>query len=282
MILPSALRPIESYIRRLMRRAERANLAMTAAAVAFFGFLAVFPAIAVVIALWGFAADPGIIREEIRLLADFLPQDAYRLLTAQVEGLLRANTSQLGWTTFLSFTVALWSARAGVSALLSGLNSVHHWPERSGVHSLLMGIALTLALVAIAMLALIATVVVPVVLAFLPLGGFAAVALQAAQVILALVLLVLGLALIYRFGPNRPAHHTPRLLTRGLLVALLLWLAVSRGFVVYLANFNSYNQIYGSIGAVVILMMWVYFSAYALLLGAAVDADHAEQTHSPP
>jgi membrane protein len=92
---------------------------------------------------------------------------------------------------------------------------------------------------------------------------------------LALGLLVLGLALTYRFGPNRPDHIEVRLFTRGLLVAMVLWFAVSRGFVLYLANFNSYNQVYGSIGAVVILMMWLYFSAYAVLLGAAVDAEAA-------
>jgi len=100
-------------------------------------------------------------------------------------------------------------------------------------------------------------------------------ALEAANVGLGLLLVVIGLALAYRFGPNRPAGARTVLFTRGLLVAVILWAIVSRGFVVYLANFSNYNQVYGSIGAVVAFLMWLYLSAYAVLLGAAVDADHA-------
>ena len=111
-----------------------------------------------------------------------------------------------------------------------------------------------LAMVAIALAALLASVVVPLVIAHLPLGTTAALALEVANILLALMLVVLALALAYRFGPNRPAHLNPPLFTWGLLVALLLWAIVSRGFVLFLANFNSYNQIYGSIGAVIALI----------------------------
>ncbi|MDR0809837.1 MAG: YihY/virulence factor BrkB family protein [Gemmobacter sp.] len=259
-----------------MARATRANLGMIAAGVAFFGFLSIFPAFAFVIAVWSFAADPAIIREELDLLADFLPPDALSLLSGQVEALLGANSSDLGWATLLSLLIAFWSARAGVAGMISGLNAVHHHPERNGVHSVLLALALTLVLVLIALAALLVAVVVPLLLNVLPLGSFTALVLEIANALLALGLLVLGLALTYRFGPNRPSHVRANLFTRGLLVAVVLWLVVSRGFVIYLANFNSYNQVYGSIGAVVILMMWLYLSAYAVLLGAAVDAERAQ------
>ncbi len=262
-------------IARVMARATRANLGMIAAGVAFFGFLSIFPAFAFVIAVWSFAADPAIIREELNLLADFLPPDALSLLRTQVEALLGAS-SDLGWATLLSLLIAFWSARAGVAGMISGLNAVHHHPERNGVHSVLLALGLTLVLVLIALAALLAAVVVPVLLNVLPLGSFTALVLEVANTLLALGLLVLGLALTYRFGPNRPDHVRAQLFTRGLLVAVVLWFAVSRSFVVYLANFNNYNQVYGSIGAVVILMMWLYLSAYAVLLGAAVDAERAQ------
>lgn len=266
-----------SYLQRLLIRSQRGDLGTNAAAVAFFGFLAVFPGIAAVVSIWGFVADPNIIRAEMLLLRDVLPAEAFTLLSGQVESLLTTTSRQLGWTTLVSTGFAVWSARAGVAALMAGVNSVHDWPERGGVHHLLLALFLTLALVAIALAALVAAVVVPVVLNFFPLGEMATLALELANIGFGIGLVAIGLALTYRFGPNRPADYEPRLFTRGLLVALVLWALVSRGFVVYLANFNSYNKVYGSIGAVVVLMMWFYLSAYAVLLGAAVDADGAEQ-----
>jgi membrane protein len=273
--VPASLRPLKGFIARLMRRADKANLGMTAAAVAFFGFLAAFPALAAVITIWGFAADPAVVRGEMLLLQDVLPAEAHALLLAQVEGLLGAGQVTLGSASLLSLGFALWSARSGVSALIAGINTIHHWPTRRGLHDVRLSVLLTLAMVAIALAALLASVVVPLVIAHLPLGTTAALALEVANILLALMLVVLALALAYRFGPNRPAHLNPPLFTWGLLVALLLWAIVSRGFVLFLANFNSYNQIYGSIGAVAMLLMWLYLSAYALLLGAAVDAELA-------
>jgi membrane protein len=110
----------------------------------------------------------------------------------------------------------------------------------------------------------------------LPLGPAEAKVLASANFGFGLLLVTLGIGIFYRFGPNRPKNrYTPRFLTLGLLVAIVLWGAVSRGLVYYLSNFPSYNQVYGSIGAVVALMFWFYISAYAVLLGAAVDAERA-------
>lgn len=269
------MRRLKTRIKRVFLRASHANIGMAAAAVAFFGFLSIFPGIAFVIAIWGFAANPDVIRQEMALVAEFLPADAFSLLNGQVEALLAASGTGLGWATGVSLLVALWSARGGVQGMISGLNAVHHRPDHGSVHGTLLALVLTLVLVSIALGALVAAVVVPLLIALLPLGPTAAIALELANTLLALVLVVLGLAVTYRFGPNRPDHHRPRLLTLGLLVAVVLWFAVSRGFVLYLAHFNTYNKVYGSIGAVVILLMWLYLSAYAILFGAAVDAERA-------
>ncbi|MDP4031310.1 MAG: YihY/virulence factor BrkB family protein [Pseudorhodobacter sp.] len=270
------LRAFIAFAQRLLRRIERANLGMVAASVAFFGFLALFPAVAALIALWGFVADPGIIRQQVGLLHDVLPPQAFTLLNTQVESLLLANSRHLGWATLLSTLLALWSARSGVAALVRGLNAIHHLPDRGNARHLLLAIGLTLGLVGTSLAALLAAVVVPVVINFLPLGPTTAAVLELANISLGLLLVVVGLALAYRFGPNRQQRHKPRLLTRGLFTAVVLWALASRGFVLYLANFSSYNQVYGSIGAVVAFLMWLYLSAYAVLLGAAVDADRGE------
>ena len=122
---------IRAPILRFYRRIEQAEIDLIAAGVAFFAFLAIFPAAAAVIAIWGFVSDPEIIRGEVALLAGILPPDVYKLVLGQVESLLAVNSSSLGWATAISTLLALWSARAGVAALIRGLNAIHHLPNRS-------------------------------------------------------------------------------------------------------------------------------------------------------
>ena len=265
------LRKLFQLMAALLRRSERAELGLIAAGVAFFGFLAIFPTVAAIIAVWGFVADPTVIRQELALIQEFAPAEAYVLLSAQIDGLLSANNRTLGWSTLFSTLLAFWAARAGMAALIQGLNAVHHLPQRNGVWHQVQALVMTLALIALALGSMLASVVGPLAIAFLPLGRFAAITLELANFAFGALLLVLGIGLAYRFGPNRAL--APPLFTRGLLLAIVLWAAASRGFVVYLANFNTYNQIYGSIGAVAALLMWLYLSVYAVLIGAALDAE---------
>jgi membrane protein len=257
---------------RFYRRTEQAELDLIAAGVAFYGFLAIFPAAAAVIAIWGFVSDPSVIRQELELLRPVLPPDVLALIAGQVEGLLSASTSNLTLTTIVSTGFALWSARAGVAALIRGLNAIHQRPNRSGHWHQLRAMALTFVLVGLVLAALVLAVILPLVMAFLPLGSFGGRALQGANMALGLGLGVLAMALAYRLGPNH-GPNPPPMLSWGLLVAVVLWVLATRGFMLYLENFPSYNRVYGSIGAVAALMMWLYVSAYAVLLGAAFDAE---------
>lgn len=269
------LRSIYEIIAALLRRSNRAELGLIAAGVAFFGFLAIFPTVAVVISVWGFVADPAVIREELALLKDFLPTDAFVLLSGQIDGLLSANNRQLGWTTVLSTLLAFWAARSGAASLIQGLNAVHHLPQRTGLWHQVQALLMTFVLIGLALAAMLAAVVGPLVIGLLPLGQFAAITLELANLALGAASFVMGIALTLRFGPNRAM--APPLFTRGLLLAVILWALVSRGFVIYIANFNTYNQVYGSIGAVAALLMWLYLSVYAVLIGAAYDAEMSAQ-----
>ena len=269
------LRSVYTMITALLRRSNRAELGLIAAGVAFFGFLAIFPTVAVVISVWGFVADPAVIRSELELLQDFLPADAFVLLSRQIDSLLSANNRQLGWTTILSTLLAFWAARSGAASLIQGLNAVHHLPQRTGLWHQVQALLMTILLIGLALAAMLAAVVGPLVIGLLPLGQFAAITLELANLVLGAAALVLGIALTLRFGPNRAL--APPLFTRGLLLAIILWAMASRGFVIYLANFNTYNQVYGSIGAVAALLMWLYLSVYAVLIGAAYDAERAAQ-----
>lgn len=269
------------WLKRLQKRVEVADLFMISAGMAFYGILSIFPAVALVISIWGFAADPTVIRGQLIAMQDFLPGDAFRLISEQVEALLATTSRDLGWTTFISTMLALWSSRAGVSSLISGINAIHHLPQRGGVMHTIRSLVLTCTLVGIVLAAMMLAVVIPVIIRYLPLGPVAGLLLEYLNFGLGLALVVFGIALVYRLGPNRPKGAQRRIFTRGLLVSVVLWALVSRGFVFYLSNFHSYNQVYGSIGAVIALLMWMYLSGFAILLGAAVDADRAAHRHAP-
>lgn len=258
-------------MRDLWLRSSEAQLGLISAGVAFFGFLAIFPAVASVIAIWGAAADPELIRGQIMVLKDFLPGDAFGLLDGQVEALITANGDSVGLATILSTIFALWSARAGVDALIQGLDAAYGTSPRHGLLHAVQAMLLTIALTGVALVSILAAVIVPFLLAVLPLGPDSTRWLEVTNELLGLSVVVLGLALAYRFGPNHSAPPRPRIIP-GILLSALIWMVASRGFMLYLANFNSYNKIYGSIGAVVVLMMWFWFSSYAVLLGAALNA----------
>ncbi|WP_426032421.1 YihY/virulence factor BrkB family protein [Cypionkella sp. TWP1-2-1b2] len=262
---------VNAAILRYYRRTEQAELDLIAAGVAFYAFLAIFPAAAAIIAIWGFISNPSVIRDEIELLRGFLPNDAYSLIFGQVEALLAVPAGNLGLTTLVSTALALWSARAGVAALIRGLNAIHHLPNRSGHWHQLRAIVLTFVLVGLVLSALVMAVILPVVLTYLP-SAIPSSMLADSNLLLGIVAAVLAVGLAYRLGPNYTSTKPP-LLSWGLLVAVILWVIATRGFTLYLANFASYNRVYGSIGAVVVLLMWLYVSAYAVLLGAAVDAE---------
>lgn len=260
---------------RFYRRTEQAELDLISAGVAFFAFLAIFPAAAAIITIWGLAFDPEVIRGQMALLRDLLPPDAAQLLEVQVNALLAASGGALGWATLLSTALAMWSARAGVAAMIRGLNAIHHLPNRTGHRHQLQAVILTLVLIALALAAILTSVVLPVVITFLPKRLEDLMSLPIANELIGLALVVLATSLAYRYGPNLTAKRRPPLISVGLLVAVLIWGATTRVFTWYLENFPTYNQVYGSIGAVVALLMWLYVSAYAVLLGAAIDAERA-------
>ena len=259
---------------RLYRRTEQAELGLISAGVAFFGFLAIFPAAAAVIAIWGIAFDPAMIQAQVENLKPVLPPEALTLVEDQVAGLLAMRGANLGWTTAISTALALWSARAGVAALIRGLNAIYHRPNRGGAWHQIQALILTMVLVGLALGAMFFQIVAPLILSALPLEGSEATWLHRANLALGLVLIIMSISMTYRLGPTHGPIR-PHLFSWGLLVAVILWALAARGFMLYLANFPAYNRIYGSIGAVVALMMWLYVSSYAVLLGAAVDAEHS-------
>lgn len=264
----------------IVQRINDKRLSLIAAGIAFYGILALFPALAAIISLWGLVGDPGSILPQIEHFRGVMPEGVFGLLSRQINVLTWADQGSLGWATLVSLGLAIWSSRAGVAALINGLNAVYDAPNRGGISHYATALGLTVALIAVALCAVAAILVVPLILAFVPLGPAAEIALEVARWAMAVTVLMAGAGLVYRYGPNRKGRRLPWV-TPGAVLAVLLWAGVSAGFSIYLSNFGNYNEVYGSIGAVIALLMWLYFSGLLLLVGAALNAEiesRAEET----
>ncbi|MFT6676824.1 MAG: membrane protein [Sulfitobacter sp.] len=256
------------------------NLALIAAGVAFFSMLSLFPALAALIALLGLISDPVVVVAQLEEMRGLLPDDVYRIINAQVVSLVTAKADTLGWAGLVSLGFALWSARAGVGAMMTGLNNVYNRPNRNTARHYLRALLVTLAMVAVGIVALLTLVVVPVVLAFFPLGFLANLVIDLLRWSTALVVLFAGVGLLYRHGLNR-LNARVSWVSPGAILAVFSWIVLSVGFSFYVANFGNYNQVYGSIGAVIAMLVWLWISSFLVLLGASINAQIERITRQP-
>ncbi|WP_297340469.1 YihY/virulence factor BrkB family protein [Pseudophaeobacter sp.] len=263
--------------KRVFHQIDEKRLMLIAAGIAFFGILALFPAIAAVIALWGIVGDPQAVLPEIERYRLVMPEDVFVILSDQITTLTNADQDTLGWATMFSILLAIWSARAGVAALMQGMNAVYDERNRRGVKHYLAALSLTLALVFVALIAISAILITPAIMALVPLGPAAEISVNIARWLVALGVLLAGAGLVYRYGPNRRVARLPWI-TPGAIMAVMLWAGASVGFSIYLSNFGSYNEVYGSIGAVIALLMWLFITGFLLLLGAALNAELERHT----
>lgn len=263
----------------VLKLMDEKNLGLIAAGVAFYAILAVFPGLAATIALWGIVGDPALALQQLQEFQTVIPADVYRLLAGQLIKLSTTDGLTLGWASLLSFGFALWSSRAGVAALMRGLNAIYDAPNRTGVAQMIRALMLTGSLIGVLLVAMACIVILPVVLAFIPLGPLAGFLVEVFRWIVGIGVLLVGFAVIYRLGPNLEGQR-PRLITPGALFAAVGWVAASVGFSIYLRNFGTYNEVYGSIGAVIVMLMWLFISAYLVLLGGALNAELARASRA--
>jgi membrane protein len=246
--------------------------------VAFFAFLAIFPAIIAAFTLYGLVADPQTVAAQVRDLSAALPQQAQPIVADQLQSVASTSGRALGIGLVISLLAALWSASSGTGNLVKAVNLAYDEDETRGFVKT-RGIALLLTLGAIvfvlATLALVA--VVPVLLNALPLGPVGTVLAQVVRWVLLVALVVAALAVVYRVAPDR---DSPRFawVTSGSLAATVLWIVGSILFSLYVNNFGSYNKTYGTIAGVVVLMLWLYLTSYIVLLGAEINAESERQT----
>ena len=263
---------------RIYQNISEDRVVLVAAGITFYSILALFPAIAALVALYGLFADPGTIASNLDQVADILPGGAIEVIRDELNRVAAQGRSTLGFAFIIGLAVSLWSANAALKSLFDALNIVYNEDEKRGLIKLnMISLAFTTATILFVLLALAAIVVVPIVINFFGLTDAANLIMRIARWPLLLIIVAVGLAVVYRYGPSR-AKARWRWITWGSAFAAVAWLALSILFSWYAANFGSYNKTYGSLGAIIGFMVWIWLSTIVVLIGAEIDAEMDHQT----
>lgn len=257
-------------------QADRVGL--MAGGVAFYAMLAIFPTLIAAITLWGLVSDPQEIQRTVANFTDVLPSGAADLVTTQISRIADTADTTLGLALAASLLGALWSASSGTKGLMNAVNAAYDEQETRGFLRL-RGTALLLTLggIVFALLVIGLIVVVPAVLGVVGLGEVGATAMRWGRWPLLVIALLVALAVVYRFAPDRKDPQWTWL-SWGSAVAMVIWLLASVGFAVYVENFGSFGETYGPIAGVIVLMLWLFLTAFAILLGAELNAEMEHQT----
>ncbi len=265
--------------RRIKREISRDRIALVSAGVAFYAFLALFPALAAVISIWGLVADPMEIERQIDSLRGALPGPARELIADAATRIAERSSSGLKLSTAISIALALWSANKGMKGLIEGVSIAYGDEESRGfASSNALSLGLTLGATALALLAIGLVVGLPIALSAIGLSRVAELTLEVFRWPMLALSVLLALAVAYRVSP---IQHKPRWrwVTPGSIVSAILWLVASIGFAVYADNFGNYDKVYGSVAAIAMLLVWFFISSYVVLLGAEINAE-VEQRHA--
>ena len=266
---------------RVIARMSQTNLTLVAAGIAFYAMFSIFPALGALVSIYGFFGDTHVVQAQVQQLTGLLPGETATLLNDALIALITKPNSSLSSGLMISLGVAIWAARAGTSSLMTGLNVALEKPEqRSLIAQNAIAIGLTFGAIIFAMVALTIVAIIPIVLAFLPLDEQLRTWLAYSRWPVLAAFVVLSLDVIYRFGPS--LHHPRwRFLSAGTLFAATLWILGSWAFSLYVTRFGSYDKMYGSLGAVIVLLLWFWISALIVLVGAAIDSVRADLKRRP-
>jgi membrane protein len=255
------------------------NIGIVAAGVAFYAFLALVPLLGACVLIYGLVVSPATVESHILSLAEALPRSAAELIGEQLHKVVQDSAGKKGFGLLLALGIALFGARNGAASVVTAMNIAYDEEETRGFLKLnLIALGITLGGIAVGILVVTATTVLAQLGALLPEASRVAVAFtRIASFVLILLVGIAAAAAFYRFGPDR---DEPRWawITAGSLFAALAWVILTSLFGYYVSNFGNYDATYGSLGAVVVLLTWLYLSAYVLLLGAEINAELERQT----
>jgi membrane protein len=262
---------------RLKAQLKEDDVPLLAAGVAFFALLALVPTLVAVVSLYGLVADPSDVQRAVDDTLQAAPAEVRDLVSSQLESVIDSSPSGLRIGVFVGLALALWSASSGMKHLMGALTLAYdEVDDRKFLRLRGLALLLTVGAIVVALLAL-AGMVVPDGLDDSGSTGTLRTVLQFARWPVLAVVVVLALSVLYRWAPDRDAARW-RWVSPGALLATAVWLVASIGFSIYTANFGSYNETYGALGAIVVLMLWLYITAYAVILGAELNCELERQT----
>lgn len=263
--------------KRGWREAKTDQVPLLAAGVAFYGFLAIFPTLVAIILLYGLIADPSTLAEQIGQLTANLPPQAGQLISTQVQT-LASQRQQLGVGLIISVVVALWSASGGVNNLMTAITVAYDEdPKRGFIKKRALALLLTLGVIVFMAVVIALVVGAPAAFAAISPALWVRVVAGVVRWVVLVIVVSLALAILYRVAPDRDAPKM-RWVSVGAAVATVLWLLASVGFTLYVSSFGNYAKTYGALAGIVILLLWLWITAYAVLLGAEINAETEQQT----
>jgi membrane protein len=267
----------KEVLKRTKNDVGRDNLSIVAGGVAFYMLLAIFPGIGAMVAIYGLVADPVQIQQQLSSLAGILPQEALSILQSQLSQVASGSSGMLGIGAIFGILLALWSAAKGMKAFITGLNIVYdEEDQRSFIKLNAIALGLTLGAIVFVIISLGLIVIFPVILNSVGLRDTAGILVSILRWPLLTICVILAVGLLYRYAPHRNQPQF-RWVSWGAVIATVLWIVASILFSFYVRNFGSYNETYGSIGAVIILLMWFYITAFVILLGAELNSEMEQE-----
>ncbi|MBB5046204.1 membrane protein [Rhodopseudomonas rhenobacensis] len=271
----------KSILITLYHRTNDDRLLAVAAGTVFYGLLALFPATTALVSSYALFSDGNTINQHLSLLAGVAPEGAFSIVQDQVGRVLAKGEVKLGAAFLFSMALALWSANGGMKAIIDSLNVVYGEQEKRGFFKLnAVSLAFTLGSLAAVLAAIGLVVAAPIVLSMVGLGPIADALIRYGRWPALAILVLLGLAVLYRYGPSLTAPQW-RWVSPGSIAATLSWLAGSAVLSYYLANFANYDATYGSLGAAIGLMVWMWMTTIVVLLGAQLNSAIDKQLGEP-
>ena len=262
----------QQSVKQLQKRFKEHNLTLVAAGVAFYAFFAFIPVLIIVVAVYGRVAEPSDIKDQVSSFAGALPHAVERFISSQVTAVSGAGGAGVSITVIIAFLLALWSGSGGMAALLTGISVALSEDEPEGfAKKRLRAIGVTLAAVELLCVIVFFLTALPPLVRDAGLGTAGRAALNVLRWPVLLFLMVVSLGVIYRLAGDRTRPAWLGVITPGAIFGALVWLAASAGFAVYAANFATYSKTYGTLASIVVVLLWLYLSALAVLIGAEVD-----------
>ncbi len=263
---------------RMKAAISKDRVGLVAAGVAFYGLLALFPAITALIAISGLLIDPSEIVTQLNSLSGLVPDEVITIISEQATAVAGSREGGLRFAALIGLLFAFYSASRGVASLIEGINVAYDEDEKRGfIKRILVTFALTIVLIVGLLIAFAAMLAAPTIIAILNLGPIVSLLINAALLVGLVVLTMVGLSVLYRFAPSRTSPEW-KWASVGAIVGCVILILASAGFAFYVSRFGSYNESFGTLAGVIVLLMWFWISAFIILMGAELNGEMEAQT----